>query len=93
MLVGMLKVNLMIYEAQTLKEKRRVLLSVKERLRRRFNASVSEVDHQDLVQRCTLGIALVSNEARAIHAQLDQMLDLIRAEPRVSLLECERLIV
>ena len=45
----------------SLKEKRQVLRSLKDRLRVHYNVSVAEVDHQDLWQRCTLGIAGIAS--------------------------------
>ena len=82
--------DLMIYDAQSLKDKRRVLQSVKQRIRNRFNVSVAEVEHNDARQRSTLGFALVSNERRAVESQLDQVVDLLRRHPQLSLLEYER---
>ena len=90
MIVGVLRVDLMIYDALTLKDKRRVLLSVKQRIRNRFNVSVAEVEHANARQRSTLGLAVVSNERRAVESQLDQVVDLLRRHPQLSLLEYER---
>lgn len=80
----------MIYESRSLKDKRRVLQGLKTKLQDRFNASVAEVDHLDAHQRCTLGIAIVSNESRTIHARFDLMMDILRANGRLSLLSYER---
>ena len=44
MVLGVLTLELVIYEAQSLKDKRRVVKSLKERIRNRFNVSVSEVE-------------------------------------------------
>ena len=90
MIVGALRVDLMIYDALTLKDKRRVLQSVKQRIRNRFNVSVAEVEHANARQRSTLGLAVVSNERRAVESQLDQVVELLRRHPQLSLLEYER---
>ncbi|HNQ23482.1 MAG TPA: DUF503 domain-containing protein [Phycisphaerae bacterium] len=90
MVVGVLTVELVIYEARSLKDKRRVLQSLKQRLRNRFNVSVAEVAHQDVWQRATLGVAVVSNEAREVESQLDRVVDVVRGTPQVSLLQYER---
>lgn len=89
-MVGVLTVELVIYEARSLKDKRRVLQSLKQRLRNRFNVSVAEVAHQDVWQRATLGVAVVSNEAREVESQLDRVVDVVRGTPQVSLLQYER---
>ena len=90
MIVGVLKVELAILEARSLKEKRRVIQSVKQRLTNRFNASVAEVGHADAPKRCRLGIAVVSNDARLVHSQLDKMVDSIRTAAGLTLLEYDR---
>ncbi|HRX87135.1 MAG TPA: DUF503 domain-containing protein, partial [Phycisphaerae bacterium] len=52
--VGVLTIELALYEAASLKDKRRVLKSLKDRMRAQFNAAVAEVDNQDARQRATL---------------------------------------
>lgn len=90
MIIGVLSVDLAIPEAQSLKNKRRVILSLKERLRQRYNVSVAEIDFQDMHQRCKLGIATVSNETRAVHSQLDRLVDTIRQTRGVMLVDYQR---
>ena len=90
MIVGVLKVELAIFEARTLKDKRRVVLGMKERLRNRFNVSVAEVAYGDSPKRCRLGIATVSLEARGAHSHLDQVVDMVRRTAGVTLLDYER---
>ena len=90
MIVGVLTVELALFEAQTLKDKRRVLQSVKQRLRQAFNVSVAEVGFMDSPKRCRMGMALVCNEARPIHAQFDKIVDLLRGVGGLTLLDYER---
>ena len=77
MFIGCLQVELLIPDSASLKEKRMVLKSIKQRLSNKFNISVAEVDHQDLWQRATLGIAMVSNENRHITQAMDKILNFI----------------
>lgn len=77
MFIGCLQVELLIPESTSLKEKRMVLKSIKQRLQNKFNISVAEVDHQDLWQRATLGIAMVSNENGHVRKAMDKILDFI----------------
>ena len=90
MIVGVLTVDLAIYDARTLKEKRRVILSVKDRLRNRFNIAVSEVAFGDSPKRCRLGIATIGHGSRGVHSQLDQVVDVIRQSAGLTLLDYER---
>ena len=62
--IGILSAELHLPENHSLKGKRKELLSVKAQLQRRFGASVAEVDHHELWQRCTLTVACVARGAR-----------------------------
>jgi hypothetical protein len=81
MVVGLLSVELHIPGAQSLKDKRMVLRSVKDRLRK-FNVAVAEVEHQNLWQRAGLGIVTVSTSEPHAGRELAAVVDEIeRAEP------------
>ena len=70
MVVGVGYVTLHVFESHSLKDKRRVVRSLVERARNRFNASVAEVDHLDSWQVAGIGFTCVSNSG----AHADQML-------------------
>ena len=93
MIVGVLTVELAIYDARSLKDKRRVVVSLKERLRNRFNVSVTEVGYMDTPKRCRLGVAVVSQESRAVHSQLDKIVDVVHRTGGLSLLDYKRELV
>ena len=59
MIVGVLTVDVAILDARTLKDKRRVIQSAKQKIRDGFNVSVAEVEYGDSPKRCRLGIAMV----------------------------------
>ncbi|HJS67670.1 MAG TPA: DUF503 domain-containing protein [Nitrospiraceae bacterium] len=86
-IVGLCTVELFIPESQSLKDKRQVLLSLKDRLREKFNLSVAEVDGQDLWQKAVLGMACVANEGRYVNQVCDQALNLIRSVPTVEIVQ------
>lgn len=56
----------------SLKEKRSVVRSMKDRLRSRFNVSVAETDQQDVLTRAEISIALVATDRRFAEAVLDK---------------------
>jgi hypothetical protein len=89
MIVGVLRVRLGVFEAHTLKDKRRVIKSLKDRIGARHNVSIAEVDDLDHCQAATFGLAMVANETRFVESALSKIVDEIRAEPRASLLEYE----
>ena len=75
MSVGLLTLELHIPDAHSLKEKRQVLRSLKDKLRRQFNVAIAELDHQDVWQRSVLGIVTLSNEDRHVRETLQKVLD------------------
>jgi len=89
MIVGSLRVRLLVREARSLKDKRQVVQSVKDRLRDRFNVSVAEVEAQDHRQLVVLGLAMVSNEASHVKAAFEQIVAALRVHPVAELLDHE----
>ena len=73
----LLTVRLHIPHAQSLKEKRMVIKSLKERMRHKFNVTVAEIGQQEKWQVATLGIAMVGNDNRRIHAALQNVVTFI----------------
>ena len=67
MVIGTLEVELIVAESHSLKARRRVVRSLKDRIRSRFNVSVADVGDQDLWQRISLGVAVVTNDRRFVH--------------------------
>jgi uncharacterized protein YlxP (DUF503 family) len=65
--VGVLTLELQIEGSHSLKEKRHVVKSLKDRLRVKFNVSVAEIDHQDSWQRSVIAVVAVSPDR--IHLQ------------------------
>jgi uncharacterized protein len=85
MVVGVYTVELFIPGSQSLKDKRQVLHSLKDRLRGKFNLSVAEVDGQDLWQKAVLGMACVANESQHVQQVLEQALNVIKGMPAVEI--------
>ncbi len=90
MTVGVLRLEFSIPEAGSLKEKRRALMSVKERLADKFNVSVAEVDAQDVWQRAVLAVAMVGTDGRFVGACLDKILDWVRSQHSMVLVNVDR---
>ncbi len=85
----MLTCMMQIYlpESGSLKNKRQVLKSLKERIRNKFNVSVAEVDHNQLWQRSTLGVATVSTAVQHANEVLSKAVNFVERDGRVQLLE------
>jgi len=79
--IGLLTLEIHIPDARSLKDKRQVLRSLKDRLRARFNVAVAELDHQETWQRSQVGIVSLSNDPvhleqslQAVFAEAEQLL-------------------
>jgi uncharacterized protein len=74
MAVGLLTLELHLTEAQSLKDKRQVLRSLKDRLRQNFNVAVAELDFEDTWQRSVVGVVTLSNEEQHVEESLQKVL-------------------
>ena len=81
MVVGSLRVRLLIRESYTLKDKRQVVRSIKDRLRNSFNVAIAEVDAEDDRQLVVLGLATVANETAAVRSLLEEVGKALRSHP------------
>ena len=73
--IGLLTLEIHIPDARSLKDKRQVLRSLKERLRSRFNVAVAELDHQETWQRAQVGIVSLSNDPTHLEQSLRAVFD------------------
>jgi uncharacterized protein YlxP (DUF503 family) len=81
MFVGSVLVRLLIRESRSLKDKRQVVRSIKDRLRNQFNVAVAEIDALDQRQLVVLGIATVSNDSAMVRSVLQQIVEALRCHP------------
>jgi uncharacterized protein YlxP (DUF503 family) len=87
MFVGIVRIELHLPGASSLKDKRAVIRSLKERIRTRVHAAVAEVDHQDLWQRAALGVSVVSGERRQVSEMLQSVRRLVEQVHEAQLLD------
>lgn len=73
--VGLLVLELHIPDAHSLKDKRQILRSLKDRLRKKFNVAVSELEYQEVWNRSIVGIVTLSNAAAHVKHSLQEVLD------------------
>ena len=83
MIVSMIQIIFEIPDADSIKEKRRVIRSIREKLRKRFNMSAAEVDLQDSLTFAQIGGALVSNSKDYGETVLHKAFDMIEKETHV----------
>ena len=89
MVIGSLTARLLVRESRTLKDKRQVVRSIKDRLRNSFNVSVAEVEEQDHRQLAVLGFAMVSSAADHVRGAFAQIVEALRSHPVAELLDHE----
>lgn len=85
MVIGVLEVDLSIEHAESLKDKRMALRSLKDRIRRNFNVSVAEVDDNDIWTRAVVGIAIVTNDQQFANQVLSKIVDYVENDREVVL--------
>lgn len=85
--VGILKVYFMILSAQSLKEKRMVVRSLKDRLMSTFNVSVAEIGENDKWQVGELGLATVGNDSKYVLSALEEVKRFIGGNPSIRVLD------
>jgi uncharacterized protein len=90
MVVGVIVWDLEVVGAQSLKDKRRVVKSLKDRLHARFKVSAAETAHQDVWQRAQVAAALVSGEHRHVVDVIDEMHRLVLSEPGARVINATR---
>jgi hypothetical protein len=87
MTIGVLQLELRIGDAMSLKDKRRVIKSVKDRIAHGHNVSIAEVGALDEHRRSILGLAMVANDGHYVEGALSKLVDFVRAVPQVSLMD------
>lgn len=87
MFIGACKLKLNIYHANSLKEKRYILRSLIDRIKKAYNISVAEVDLNDYWNSSELGLAMVSNNQKIIDSTFNKIIDLVDQESRVELID------
>jgi hypothetical protein len=87
MFVAVCQVEIMLPESDSLKTKRFVLSSIKTKIQNKFNVSIAEVDHNDLWQRATLGLALVTNERKFVDQTFSKIMQFLEGDDRLEVLD------
>lgn len=89
MIVGVLVIEIMIYSSTSLKEKRYVLKSIKDRVKKKFNVSIAELFYQDKWQRSRVGIVTISNQLSHVEQSLQQVFQFLDREETFEIISYE----
>ena len=90
MIVGTLKIRLVLRESHSLKDKRRVIKSLKDTLSNKFNISVAETDEQDVWQTAEIGVAAVGTDTPFVQSVLTNVVNYVRFFGGVELVDAEQ---
>lgn len=85
--IGLLRVSLHLPTAQSLKDKRRELLHLREKIKNRFNVSVSEVGDHDKWQKMDLALVMVASQKTPIDEVFAKVLGYIGTDPNVEIID------
>ena len=85
--VALLLVHCRFPEAQSLKDKRMVVRSLKDRVRQKFNVAVAELDGQDKWQVATLGFVFIGNDHRHLDESAQHVLTFVESFDRLQIYE------
>jgi len=75
--IGLLTLELWIPQSGSLKSKRKVILSLKDRLRHQFNISIAEIAENDKWQKAVLGICMIANDRKYVEGCFQKMINFI----------------
>ncbi len=87
MVIGILNIRVVIRESHSLKDKRRVIKSLKDRIRQKYNVSISEIEAQNNHKQCVLAVAMVGNEGKYVNSVLSGLVNSFRLFPKVELVD------
>jgi uncharacterized protein YlxP (DUF503 family) len=87
--VGVLQVHVHVPDAQSLKDKRRIVRGLLDRIRAKFEVAAAEVEDQDVWQSAVLGFSCVSSSNRHAESVMNAVLSYVRESPAARVVEHE----
>lgn len=87
MVVGILNIKIVIRDAHSLKDKRSVIKSLKDRIRQKYNVSLSEIGAHNNHKQCILAVAMVGNERKHVNSVLSGLVNSFKLFPKVQLVD------
>jgi hypothetical protein len=76
MIVGTGLITLRLHDCHSLKGKRKIVKSMINRLRNKFNASIAEVGSNDIYQKAEIGFSLIGNDTALINSKIDKLFNM-----------------
>ncbi|MCF6247464.1 MAG: DUF503 domain-containing protein [Desulfobacula sp.] len=76
MVVGTGKIKLRLYDISSLKGKRRIVKSMINRIRNKFNISIAEIEYNDSHSWAQIGFSITGNDSRVINSKIDKVFNM-----------------
>jgi hypothetical protein len=89
MVVGTLSIRIVIRSSRSLKDKRRIIKGLKDRIRNKFNVSISETDAQDNHKCSEISVAMVGTDRQYVNSTLSSLINSFRFFPQIELVDYE----
>ncbi|HDY66678.1 hypothetical protein LCGC14_1700780 [marine sediment metagenome] len=89
MVVGTLSIRIVIRSSRSLKDKRRIIKSLKDRIRNKFNVSISETNAQDNHKYSIISVAMVGTDRQYVNSTLSSLMNFFRFFPQIELVDYE----
>ncbi len=89
MVVGTLSIRIAIRSSRSLKDKRRIIKGLKDRIRNKFNVSISETDAQDNHKCSVISVAMVGTDRQYVNSTLSSLINSFRFFPQIELVDYE----
>jgi uncharacterized protein len=87
MLIGILQLELSLGDAANLRDKRKILRSLKDRWHHHHNVSVAEVDYQEDPQQALLGVVMAGSDAQQLESTLAKLVEQTKRERQAELVD------
>jgi len=86
-MIGFCEIHLHLPEVSSLKAKRKIIKGLIDRIKYKFNVSITELDAHDKWQRAVIGVAYINKERKRIDQVLNKVISVIEAVPNILLTE------
>ncbi len=89
MVIGSLSIKIAIRSSRSLKDKRRIIKSLKDRIRNKFNVSISETSAQENHKYSEISVAMVGTDKQYVNSVLSSLINFFRFFPQIELVDYE----
>lgn len=90
MIVGICTCEILIYDSNSLKEKRGIIKSIIDKTKNKFNISISEVAENDKWQKAVIGFSVVSNDTKIVDSTMEKVIRFMSSYSEIEIINIEK---